>query len=114
LKDYYEVLGVPHEATSQEIKNAYRQLALRFHPDRNTQNDGQKLLAEEKFRQIAEAYETLGNDRKRRQYDFYVSHHLRNDPTKFETYTSQVSQFRPAKGKCGRGMGRGFCRSRER
>src|SRR3954470_17413721 len=66
-RDYYEVLGVAREATDQEIKSAYRKLALKFHPDRNP---GDKD-AEEKFKEAAEAYSVLCDADKRRRYDTY-------------------------------------------
>jgi molecular chaperone DnaJ len=65
-KDYYEVLGVPRNATQEEIKNAYRKLALQYHPDRNKSPD-----AEEKFKEISEAYAVLSDEEKRRQYDMF-------------------------------------------
>ncbi|MEM4190028.1 MAG: DnaJ domain-containing protein [Candidatus Caldarchaeum sp.] len=65
-KDYYEILGVPRNATKEEIKRAYRRLALQYHPDRNKSPD-----AEEKFKQISEAYAVLVDDEKRRLYDMY-------------------------------------------
>lgn len=64
-KDYYEILGVPKAATLEEIKKAYRQLALKYHPDRNP-NDPE---AEAKFKDIAEAYSIVGDEEKRRKYD---------------------------------------------
>ncbi|MEO0275587.1 MAG: molecular chaperone DnaJ [candidate division WOR-3 bacterium] len=67
-KDYYEILGVPRNATPEEIKKAYRRLALKYHPDRNPQN---KKEAEEKFREISEAYEVLMDPQKRALYDRY-------------------------------------------
>lgn len=66
-KDYYEILGVPRNATKEEIKRAYRKLALKYHPDRNP---GDKE-AEEKFKEINEAYEVLSDDEKRKIYDLY-------------------------------------------
>jgi molecular chaperone DnaJ len=63
-KDYYEVLGVSKTASKDEIKDAYRKLALQYHPDRNKAPD-----AEEKFKQISEAYAVLSDDDKRAQYD---------------------------------------------
>jgi len=63
-KDYYETLGVGRDADSDAIKKAYRQLARENHPDVNKAPD-----AEERFKEIAEAYEVLGDDEKRRQYD---------------------------------------------
>jgi len=64
-RDYYEVLGVARDASEQDIKSAYRKLALKHHPDRN-QGDG---AAEEKFKEAAEAYAVLADDDKRARYD---------------------------------------------
>ena len=65
-KDYYEVLGVQKGATKDQIKDAYRKLALQFHPDRNKAPE-----AEARFKEISEAYAVLSDDEKRRQYDAY-------------------------------------------
>ena len=64
-RDYYEVLGVEKGATAEEIKKAYRKSAMKYHPDRNP---GDKE-AEEKFKEIGEAYEVLSDDQKRSRYD---------------------------------------------
>ena len=64
-RDYYEVLGVSKNASKDELKKAYRQLALKYHPDRNP---GDKE-AEEKFKEAAEAYDVLSDDQKRARYD---------------------------------------------
>ncbi len=64
-RDYYEILGVDKNATQEEIKKAYRKVAIQFHPDKN---QGDKA-AEEKFKEAAEAYEILSNAEKRAQYD---------------------------------------------
>lgn len=66
-RDYYEVLEVPRSASDEEIKKAYRQKALKYHPDRNP---GDKA-AEDHFKEAAEAYEVLSNADKRRRYDQY-------------------------------------------
>jgi len=65
-RDYYEILGVPRNATKEEIKQAYRKLALQYHPDRNKSKE-----AEEKFKEINEAYAVLSDDEKRKEYDMY-------------------------------------------
>lgn len=65
MKDYYSILGVSRNATQEEIKEAYKRLAKKYHPDRNP---GDKS-AEEKFKEINEAYQVLGDPEKRKQYD---------------------------------------------
>lgn len=65
MTDYYEVLGVQKNASAEEIKKAYRNLAFKYHPDRNPDDK----VAEEKFKQISAAYDVLGDETKRRNYD---------------------------------------------
>lgn len=66
-RDYYEVLGVPRDASLDEIKRAYRRLAVKYHPDKNPGNKS----TEEKFKEATEAYEVLKDDSKRLTYDRY-------------------------------------------
>ncbi len=68
-RDYYEVLGVPKNANEDEIKKAYRKLAMKYHPDRNQGEEAKK--AEEKFKEAKEAYEMLSDSQKRAAYDQY-------------------------------------------
>jgi molecular chaperone DnaJ len=63
-RDYYEVLGVEKSASQSDLKNAFRRLARKYHPDRSTEND-----AEERFKEIQEAYAVLSDDQKRAHYD---------------------------------------------
>jgi DnaJ-class molecular chaperone len=65
-KDYYQVLGVPKNANEEQIKKAYRKLAMQYHPDRNR---GKEKWANEKFKEINEAFGVLGDPKKRKQYD---------------------------------------------
>jgi len=65
-RDYYDILGVGKSSTQQEIKSAYRKLALQYHPDRNKTKE-----AEDKFKEVTKAYEVLGNEEKRKTYDQY-------------------------------------------
>ena len=64
-QDYYEVLGLSRGASKDEIKKAYRRLAVQYHPDRNPGDSN----AEERFKEATEAYEVLADERKRQAYD---------------------------------------------
>jgi molecular chaperone DnaJ len=95
-RDYYEVLGVQRGATEQEIKSAYRKLALQYHPDRNPDNPG----AEEKFKECSEAYAILADTEKRSMYDRFGHAGVGNagagagfDPTVFQDFSDIFGEF---------------------
>jgi len=73
-RDYYEILGVDRNASKDELKKAYRKLAMQYHPDRNPNNKD----AEEKFKEAAEAYEVLSNDEKKARYDRFGHEGMRS------------------------------------
>jgi len=73
--DYYQILGVSRDATADEIKKAYRKLAMKYHPDKAK---GDKKQAEEKFKQISEAYAVLSNPEKKKEFDEFGSQAFRN------------------------------------
>jgi molecular chaperone DnaJ len=94
-RDYYEVLGVGRNASEQELKSAYRQAALKFHPDRNPDN----REAEETFKEAAEAYSVLGDPQKRAAYDQYGHAGLSRvassgfDPNTFADFSDILGDF---------------------
>jgi DnaJ-class molecular chaperone len=65
-KDYYQILGISKNATAEQIKKAYRKLAMKYHPDRNP---GNEKWANEKFKEVNEAFSVLGDPEKKKQYD---------------------------------------------
>ena len=92
-KDFYEVLGVNKSASGADIKSAYRKMALKFHPDKNKEHD-----AEDKFKEINEAYEVLSNDQKKAAYDNYGHAAFEGGQSGFggfggHTYTQQNGPF---------------------
>jgi DnaJ-class molecular chaperone len=89
-KDYYAILGVPKGAPEKDIKSAYRKLARKWHPDANPENQHQ---AEEKFKDIQEAYEVLGDPEKRKKYDV-----LGSDWQRAAREADQQRSYRQAQG----------------
>jgi len=117
MKDYYEVMGLPREATGEKIKKAYRSLALQYHPDRN-QGDP---VYENRLKEVNEAYQVLGDEEKRRQYDlpccrsFYESVYDQENPGDDLTGISRVFAqgnfgLRGQGGCKGMGLGKRGCR----
>ena len=97
--NYYQILGIAREASTEEIKRAFRRLALKFHPDTN--NGGE--AAELRFKEINEAYSTLGDPDKRRNYD------LRGRSPVHEIFPRKGTYgFRTCGGRGGRCMGGGM------
>lgn len=69
-RDYYEVLGIDRNSSDDDIKKAYRKKAIALHPDKQQgKTDEEKKIAEEEFKEVAEAYEVLSNAQKRAEYD---------------------------------------------
>jgi len=66
MKDYYSILEIKRNSTKEEIKTAYKKLALKYHPDKNQKN---KEIAEDKFKEVSEAYEVLSDESKKKNYD---------------------------------------------
>ena len=98
-QDYYQVLGLARGATAEEIKKAYRKLALQYHPDRNPGNKE----AEEKFKEAAEAYEVLGDQAKRTRYDQYGHEGIKG--TDFRPFTDVNDIFSTFSDIFGGGLG---------
>jgi molecular chaperone DnaJ len=104
-RDYYEVLGVEREASGDEIKRAYRRLAMKYHPDRNPGDQA----SEASFKECAEAYEVLSNEQRRAVYDRYGHQGLRGTPGHdFRSMNSEdiFSMFEEIFGGAGRGRAR--------
>lgn len=97
FKNYYDILGVSKDASTEEIKNAYRRLAKKYHPDKNP---GDKT-AEEKFKEISEAYTVLIDPGKRKKYDYLGSNWKQYQHAGAGSYTDWFTQFRSP----GRGSG---------
>ncbi len=88
-RDYYEILGVEKTASKEELKKAYRKLAMEFHPDRNPDNKE----AEDKFKEASEAYEVLSSDEKRSRYDQFGHQGIRGGQQGFSDINDIFSHF---------------------
>ena len=92
MKNYYYILGVERNATDNQIKLAFKKLAMKFHPDKN---DGDKFF-EERFKEIQEAFATLSNELDRRRYDILFDAHIKNtnhthnNNAQFRSYEAKV------------------------
>lgn len=88
MKDYYYFLGISQDASEEDIKKAYRKLSLKYHPDKNDNDD----FFADRFREIQEAYEILSDSSKRRTYDQNLENHQKsfryNVPPSIKTFTS--------------------------
>lgn len=87
MENYYDILGVNKNATADEIKKAYRNLAFKYHPDRNQGNAD----AEEKFKKISAAYDVLGDESKRRNYD--LGGYSTNQSSGYQNYQSNPYSY---------------------
>ena len=102
-KDYYKILGVPRNASDEEIKKSYRKLAMKYHPDRNPDKEE---WANEKFKEINEAFGVLGDPDKRNRYDRFGTvgdaNDIFNSPFTRTTFEDMMRDFD------GAGLGFGF------
>src|SRR5579884_3423402 len=109
-RDYYEILGVRRDADDEEIKKAYRRLAMQYHPDRNVGDEE----AVEKFKECAEAYEVLRDPGKRQRYDRYghaglegmAVHHFEDAEAVFDLFSEVFGDFFGQRGRHGPFAGR--------
>lgn len=94
--DYYNILKVSRNASEEDLKRSYKRLAMKWHPDKNSQNNKE---AEAKFKQISEAYDVLTDPQKRQIYDLYGEDALKS---------GQFASASPTSAGSGTGNGRGF------
>ena len=94
-KNYYDILGVKKDASKDDIRRAFKKLSVKYHPDKHI-NDSEedKKKAEEKFKEINEAYETLSDDKKRQEYDNPISEGFGFDPFGFGDFFSRRQSYR--------------------
>jgi DnaJ-class molecular chaperone len=109
VKDYYRFLGVERVASSEEIKKAYRKLAMEYHPDRNQDKPG----CEERLKDINEAYQVLGNEEQRRRYDLSCRQSFNNHMYYQEDLSDDLMEILRVFSRGGFGMrGLGGCKGR--
>ena len=102
-KDYYEILGVPRNASQEEIKKAFRRLARKYHPDINKDPE-----AQEKFKEINEAYQILSDPEKRKLYDMYGHAAFEGQGAQGQTYTTQIPDLEDILNEINEFFGGGF------
>eukprot|EP00591_Stephanopyxis_turris_P001226 CAMPEP_0195524076 /NCGR_PEP_ID=MMETSP0794_2-20130614/23725_1 /TAXON_ID=515487 /ORGANISM="Stephanopyxis turris, Strain CCMP 815" /LENGTH=362 /DNA_ID=CAMNT_0040654225 /DNA_START=78 /DNA_END=1166 /DNA_ORIENTATION=+ len=105
-RDYYEILGVPKDAKDDELKKAYKKMAVKWHPDKHaSKSESEKKEAEEKFKQMAEAFDVLSDSEKRAVYDRYGEEGLKAGGPPPSSHPEEQQHFKPGGGGP---MGSGF------
>ena len=87
--DYYKILGLEKDANNKDIKKAYHKLAVKYHPDKNNGDS----VAIEKFKEIAQAYEVLSDEKKRKEYDLFGNEHINLSIDPMEIFRNIFSDF---------------------
>lgn len=100
--EYYKILKVNRNATDEELKRAYKRLAMKWHPDKNHPHHHQHVTKEEaeaKFKQVSEAYDVLSDPKKRQIYDFYGHYPLNSMKVNEENSDGDVNRVPKGKGE---------------